>query len=129
VLPPLLLIDDDRDSLEIRRLIFERAGYDVRTASTPADARDAFLRHPQAAVLLDLRLPGIEDGLALIREFRTHAPGPRIVVLTGCVSDLHNRPEEAMIDAALEKPLRTEQLLRAVAGAMEGVLSCRAHGA
>ena len=46
-------------------------------------------------MILDLRLPSPEDGLALVREFREAAPGLRIVVLAGWGADLEGRPEQA----------------------------------
>lgn len=115
----LLLVDDDRDGLPIRRLIFERADFEVSTASTADDARATFFENAPEIVLLDLHLPELEDGCALIREFRAHSPGVRIVVLSGWTGDLQQRPEAQMIDLLLEKPLRSEKLLRAVAGAID----------
>ena len=59
----------------------------------------------------------MDDGLALIREFRAQSPKIRIIVLTGLAGDLHDRPEAAMVDAILEKPFRTDKLIRALAKA------------
>ena len=112
----LLLVDDDRDGLPIRRLIFERAGFEVTAATTVEEARAAFFASPQEIVLLDLHLPALEDGCALIRDFRAHLPQVRLVVLSGFAGDIHQRPESQMIDLILEKPLRSEKLIRAVAG-------------
>jgi CheY-like chemotaxis protein len=114
-MPRLLLVDDDGDGLEIRRLIFEREGYQVSTATGAGTARSAFASDAPEIVVLDLRLPDAQDGLALIREFRAHGPGVRIVVLSGWTADLHGRPEAAMADAVLAKPVRSEKLIRALA--------------
>jgi DNA-binding NtrC family response regulator len=118
-MPTLLLVDDDRDGLPIRRLIFERAGFEVAAATTVNEARAAFFAHPAQIVLLDLHLPELEDGCALIRDFRAHLPGVRLVVLSGFAGDIHQRPESHMIDLILEKPLRSEKLVRAVAGTLD----------
>jgi DNA-binding NtrC family response regulator len=112
----LLLVDDDRDGLPIRRLIFERAGFEVTTAATVEEARAAFFAHTSEIVLLDLHLPELEDGCALIRDFRNRSPEVRLIVLSGFAGGLHQRPESQMVDLVLEKPLRSEKLLRAVAG-------------
>lgn len=114
----LLLVDDDRESLPIRRLIFERGGFQVSTAVSAAEARATFFADPPQIVLLDLYLPELEDGCALIRDFRAHAPGVRIVVLSGWTGDLLQRPEAHLIDLVLEKPLRSEKLLSALTAAM-----------
>jgi len=113
----LLLVDDDRDGLEIRRLIFEREGYQVSTATGARAAREAFSNDPPEIVVLDLRLPLTEDGLALIREFRAQTPQVRIIVLSGWTADLNGRPEAAMADAVLAKPVRSEKLIRTLAQA------------
>jgi two-component system, OmpR family, response regulator ResD len=113
----LLLVDDDRDGVEIRRLIFERAGYEVLVERTGEGARRAFTENSPELVMLDMRLPDIEDGLALIREFRARAPKIRIIVLAGLAGDLRGRPEEQMVDAVLAKPFRSDKLVRALAKA------------
>ena len=116
----LLLVDDDHDGLPIRRMIFERAGFQVSAATSATEARAVFCTKPTEIVLLDLHLPELEDGCSLIRDLRAQSPGVRIVVLSGFAGDFHRRPEASMIDLILEKPLRSEKLLRAIAGAIDG---------
>ena len=53
----LLLVDDDRDGLEIRRLVFERAGYQVLMEGTGEGARRSFAENSPEIVVLDMRLP------------------------------------------------------------------------
>ena len=108
----VLLVDDDRTGLEFRRLIFEQAGHEVAAAASPEEA----LAAPAAdAVILDLYLPQLEDGLALIRELRRAAPRARIIVLSGRVEDLNGRPERTMVDEVLMKPAPSARLLLATA--------------
>ena len=110
----VLLVDDDPDGLEIRKLLLERAGHRVSTASDAAAARDKFRELAPECVILDLRLPSPEDGLALVRQFRETAPGVRIVVLAGWGADLEGHPEQALVDEVLAKPVRSERLITAV---------------
>ena len=105
----VLVVDDDRAALEIRKLVLERAGHIVETASNVAEARAA---GPFEVAALDLRIPAIEDGLSLIREF--HALGARVIVLCGNRADLDGRPEAALVDAVIAKPARSEALLKAI---------------
>jgi two-component system, response regulator RegA len=105
----VLVVDDDAAALEIRRLILERRGHTVTVAHAAAEARAAFAQGCDV-VVLDLRLPEVEAGLALIREFR----GARIVVLCGNRADLDGREEAGMVAAILEKPVRSEVLLAAI---------------
>jgi DNA-binding response OmpR family regulator len=105
----VLVVDDDAAALEIRRLILERRGHMVTVARESLEARVAFAEGCDV-VVLDLRLPRVEDGLALIREFR----GVRIVVLCGNRGDLDGREEARMVSTILEKPVRSEVLLAAI---------------
>jgi CheY-like chemotaxis protein len=116
----ILLVDDDPDGLEIRKLLLERDGHQVSIAADVATARDLFRETAPDCVILDLRLPSPDDGLALVREFREYrecregAPEVRIVVLAGWGADLEGRPEHALVDEVLTKPVRSERLINAV---------------
>jgi DNA-binding response OmpR family regulator len=106
----VLLVDDDLDSLRIRKQIFELRGHEVLTASTLDLARG----HLEIAnAILDLRIPTLEDGLTLIRELRAASPHANIIVLAGNPSDLDDRPERLLVDRILAKPVRSEVLLAA----------------
>ncbi|MBZ5602373.1 MAG: response regulator [Acidobacteriia bacterium] len=108
----VLVVDDDAAGLDIRRLVLERHGFAVATASSVDAARAAFAADRPDVVVLDLRLPEVEDGLGLIREFRE----VRIVVLCGNPADLDGREEAAMVAGILGKPVRSEELVRWIRG-------------
>jgi DNA-binding response OmpR family regulator len=108
----VLVVDDDPAGLEIRRLVLERHGFDVATAPSGDVARAEFAARRPDVVVVDLRLPEIDDGLALIREFR----GSRIVVLCGNRSDLDGREEASMVAAIVSKPARSEELVKQIRG-------------
>jgi DNA-binding response OmpR family regulator len=110
----VLLVDDDADALELRKLILESHGHEVRCAQTAGSAREQF--RPEQVVVLDLRIPDAEDGLALIREFKA----ARIIVLTGAPADLNDREERKLVAAVLTKPARSEQLLAAITARSAG---------
>jgi DNA-binding response OmpR family regulator len=110
----VLLVDDDADALSIRKLIFENDGYEVAAAPNATRAREQFHAEPPQIVILDLRLPETEDGLALIREFRAASRDVKIVVLSGWCADLDGRSEGSLVDLVLSKPVRSEVLLRAI---------------
>jgi DNA-binding response OmpR family regulator len=121
----LLLVDDDTAGLELRKLILEREGHQVSAAADIAAARSLFSETNPDSVVLDLRLPETEDGLALIREFRAAAPAVRIVVLSGWTPDLDGKPEAQMVDQLLAKPVRSALLVSAVAAGPTGSPSQR----
>lgn len=106
----ILVVDDDRAALEIRKLLLERYGHTVTIAADTLSAREAFERGSFDIVITDLRVPDAEDGLSLIREFRA----VRIIVLCGNIADIEGREEAAMAGAILTKPVRSEILLNEV---------------
>ena len=92
----VILVEDDDLQREVRRLILEYHGHTI--VDDDADA-----------VVMDLHIPSLEQGLALIRFHHGHA---RICVLSGFTHDLNGRREHAMVDKILTKPVRTETLLQ-----------------
>jgi CheY-like chemotaxis protein len=111
----VLLVDDDAAALDLRRIILERQGHQISTASEPDSARALFAETQPDNVVLDLRLPEAKDGLELIREFRAAAPDIRIIVLAGWPLDLEGTPEAQMVNLLLAKPIRTATLVDALA--------------
>ena len=107
----ILLVDDERDQLEIRALLVERAGHQVLCAATPAEALRQFDSAKVDAICMDLRLPTPDDGKALIRSFRERSPEVRVLVLSGWTDELKGSPEADMIQGVLQKPIRSERLL------------------
>jgi YesN/AraC family two-component response regulator len=83
--PSLLLVEDDRTVREVLALFLGDA-FDVRLASTAAEAVSILEREPVAAVVLDYRLPD-RSGLDLLAELRAARPRLPIVMVTGYGSE------------------------------------------
>ena len=78
----VLVVDDDA---RIRRMLLrylEDEGYRVSAAADGASMRERLSRSPVDIILLDLTLPGGEDGLTLARDLRSRSDVP-IIMLTG----------------------------------------------
>ncbi len=110
----LLLVDDDPDQLEVRALLMERAGHQVSTASRPDAALAACEHCRPEVVLMDLRLPRADDGLALIRQLRRRFPAVAIVVLSGLADSFASFPESKLVNRFFRKPVRSHDLLGAI---------------
>ena len=78
----ILLIDDDAALRSAVRRALERAGYEVREAG---DGESGLRVHREVGadlVIVDIFMPE-RDGLELIRELRTAAPGVKILAMSG----------------------------------------------
>jgi CheY-like chemotaxis protein len=115
----ILVVDDDPGQLELRKIILERSGHSVQAAADVQTARKMFAKSKPEAVVLDLRLPDTEDGLALVREFTGKT---KVLVLSGAVEGMEGRPELKMIDELLGKPIRSESLLRTITRLITGAM-------
>lgn len=115
----LLLVDDNIQILDLYKTVLERAGHQVRTAETPSQAAALMRTTDFEIVVMDLRVPKIEDGLSLIRTVKDHTPATRqtpakILVISGWAEDLDETPEKRWVDCVLPKPVRLEVLLRSI---------------
>jgi DNA-binding NtrC family response regulator len=77
---PILVVDDDPDSLAALEALVAREGFDVVTAVDLAEAEQRAAEKAPAAVLVDYHLP---DGPGLLLLERLPDPRPEIVLVTG----------------------------------------------
>lgn len=100
----VLLVEDDPEQLELRKVILEREGHRVAAARNVTEALERL--SGCQVVVMDVRIPEERDGLNLIRAIGSSA---RIIVLSGgAIPDL-------AVDVYLSKPCPTRVLLDAVA--------------
>ncbi|HVP47409.1 MAG TPA: response regulator, partial [Bryobacteraceae bacterium] len=115
----LLLVDDNVQLLDFYGLVLEQAGHQVRVAETCRRAIALLEETDPEIVVMDLRVPEMEDGLGLIRSLQAHkqAPGKaalKIVVTSGWTADLAGKPEKDSVDCILPKPVRMDVLLESI---------------
>ena len=65
----VLIIEDNRQNLELAQFLLEEAGHHVRSAGDARGARAELEREVPDLVLMDMQLPGT-DGLELVAELR-----------------------------------------------------------
>jgi two-component system, OmpR family, KDP operon response regulator KdpE len=106
----ILLCDADSQSLHALRVMLHRAGFDVDTTRTAAEALDrAALRLPMAAIV-ELLLPD-GDGVEVCRRLREWSAMPVLVVSAACDEDVQVRAFEAGADDYVAKPFRPRELV------------------
>lgn len=104
--PLVVAADDEPDALELVRLSFARAGFDVRTATNGADALRLAREEVPDACVLDVGMPGL-DGFALTRRIREDPRAGAIpIVLLTAAARVTDEAEglAAGADAYLTKP-------------------------
>ena len=113
----VLLVDDNLDSCELMRIVFEEAGASVMTAHTVEAALEAFRRCPAHAVIADIRI-GTSDGYELLKairktnaEYKGFTP---VIAVTGFASpEDQERALGAGFNAYFSKPFDPEHLVDA----------------
>ena|ERR1700760_5135162 len=78
----ILCVDDNEQSLSIRKVMLETRGYRVIACSSGEDALRTFQRGGIDLVLTDLVMPGI-DGSELIRAVKTVSPSTPTILFSG----------------------------------------------
>lgn len=113
----LLIVDDGPVNLMLARQVLEREGYEVRTATSGAEALACLEQVPFDLVLMDIFMPGM-DGVETSRRWRDveieRYPGKRsvLVALTANASaEDRKRFVAAGLDDYLAKPYRPQQLI------------------
>jgi CheY-like chemotaxis protein len=107
----LLCVDDRAASLEVRRLILEREGYEVLTASDGAAGLELFAARSVDLVVLDYHMPEL-NGAAVAQKMRALKPEVPVIML----SAYFEAPAEAanFIDAYVTKGQNPRVLLEQI---------------
>lgn len=80
----VLCVDDEAVGLRIRKILLERAGYQVLTATDGDSGLQMFATHPVEAVVLDYSMPGMHGG-EVARRMRQAKPNVPILLLSAYV--------------------------------------------
>ena len=114
----LLVVEDDADTQEALRSVFELKGAAVTTASSALEGFQSFLRLRPDVIVCDLGLPGA-DGYALIRQIRELPPvmggSTAAVAVTAYSAEMTPKVLHAGFQAHLQKPVDPDALVKTVA--------------
>ncbi len=113
----ILLVDDDRDFVELNRLLLEGSGYAVTTAHSGAEGREKALECLPDLVVLDVMMETDHSGFETARWLREHDATKQapIIMLTAVNQESSVRfgPDDVWlpVDEFLEKPVSSDRLL------------------
>ncbi len=123
--PSLLVVDDEAPIRHFLKVLLERLGYDVDTASGGMDAVRKAEQKSYDVVLTDLIMPRV-DGLEVIRRVKELSPETEVVMITGYPSSetivaatragaldyLPKSPDPEHLAVLVEKALEVRNLRR-----------------
>ncbi len=112
-IPSLVLcVDDEPLGLRVRRMVLERAGYQVLTASNGSDALKIFAANSIDLVVLDYAMPGMNGGEVAhgMRQIKPYVP----IILLSAYVDL-GREVASIVDSYLIKGTGAVALLNTIA--------------
>ena len=117
----VLVVDDEVDFAElVREYLQLKGGYTVEIASSGFDAGFAVARFQPDLILMDIMMPDM-DGFQ-VHELLKGDPATRHIPVIACTAyrdpEIEARIRKQTFDGFLEKPLKLEQLLRTVQGAL-----------
>jgi CheY-like chemotaxis protein len=88
----ILCVDDEPNSLVLRKLVLQKAGYEVVTASSAVLALDVLASRKVDLVLSDQLMPG-QTGTELARQIKIKWPSVPVILISG----VNEIPEDAGI--------------------------------
>jgi two-component system, cell cycle sensor histidine kinase and response regulator CckA len=110
----VLVVDDEAEIRKLLRQFLEHAGYQVAEASNGRQAVSEVDAGGVALVITDLVMPE-KEGIETIREMRQRHREVKIIAMSGAFGGRFLRTAEMLgAHATLSKPVRAEQLVRAV---------------
>lgn len=112
----VLIVDDERDTLEICALALRRAGYRVLLARDGEEALRIAGAELPALILMDLRLP-VVDGAMAVEILKASPRTAAIPVLAHTIHDQardYERARRAGFDGYVVKPCATRELVALV---------------
>ncbi len=110
VRPAVLLVDDDRTLLSVLSRRVGRAGFDVLTATSGADALKQLEAGWPALVVVDLMMPGM-DGFELARRVKLIADLPIIILSAVDAAEAKVSALELYAEDYVTKPFDPDELV------------------
>jgi CheY-like chemotaxis protein len=102
LVPKILLVDDCRDGLLVRKALLEELGYSVQIASNGEEGLILFESSNFDVVVTDYRMPRM-NGVELIQRIRKINPNARIVLLSKLAEPLGLTEKNTGADAVIAK--------------------------
>lgn len=106
----ILVVDDNRDTARMMKILLKSEGFDTRIAHDGPEAIATAKTFAPTVVLLDIRLPGM-SGMEVAQELRQmpESREAKLIAISGLSRD--ELPENLDFDLYLIKPVDQDRLL------------------
>ena len=86
--PVVVIIDDQRENLDLMREFLEPANYALYTYDDPTRALECIAEHGADVLITDMQMPRI-DGFQVLQTVHARLPQCKVIILTGygCIED------------------------------------------
>jgi signal transduction histidine kinase/ActR/RegA family two-component response regulator len=123
----ILLVEDDQASLDLLKAYLDGGDYEISVARDGVDGLEAVRRDEPAAVVLDIRLPGLV-GWDVLAAVKADPATSRIPVVVASVLDERAKGLALGASAYLVKPISRDGLLSALDEVLEASTSGGGRG-
>ncbi|MEF2145963.1 MAG: response regulator [Desulfovibrionaceae bacterium] len=115
----ILVIDDEKPTLKIFRMLLATYGYEILTAENGQEGLELFREKRPNLVLTDIKMP-VMDGIEVLRNIKEINPHTEVVVITGH-GDMDLAVQALNLDATdfINKPVQRQVLEKALKRAEE----------
>ncbi|MFH1915043.1 MAG: response regulator [Pseudomonadota bacterium] len=123
----ILVIDDERPTLSMFRLMLDAYGFEVFTAENGEEGIALFREHAMPIVLTDIKMPGM-DGLEVLARIKELSPTTEVIIITGH-GDMDLAIKALGLDATdfINKPIHKPALDDALRRAQERIELARSR--
>ena len=117
-MPTILVVDDELSMREFLKILLEKEGYEVFTASETTSAIDLIQGHTFDLVISDIKMPGI-GGLSLLERIKEINSSIPVIMITAFAS-----PEKAVIAMKsgafdyITKPFKVDEIINIIKSAI-----------
>lgn len=119
----ILILDDDSANLNLVERMLEAENYQTKSAATPGQALEILKTWTPDAILLDIQLHGLDNGLEFARRLKANIATRTIpIVAFTAFSDKWTETEarDAGCDGYLTKPITARMLADTIRKTVEG---------
>ena len=110
----ILLVDDNKDGLVVRKSLLEEMGYHVEVSRSPEEALKLISASRFDLIVTDYKMPRM-SGTELIERIRKLDPSARVILLSGFVDPLGLNEQNTGADSVIVKSVHEPvNLARAV---------------